>query len=906
MNTSTNGHNGDGFSLNGNGAGASILKPFNLLDHLDKLTPSTGGKYHCPVCTGNDFSVNKKTGAYTCHNNGCTGKPVRDSVAPLTKADRDRAKFLKFKPLTTQEKEKEVFEESIRVECQVDDLIRDIRDERSSYASATVRLSVWCKQFGQDAFAAKALLKEKWDAYKDAASEFADGADGVITVMTGDRQHSQKQSRKGFESFADGADALSVVEAKEQAIQIGLKRRQRLDLKEVIHIHPASWFNSVAKAMPTAPEALLATHLAISSSCIGTSSVIKLESNDGWIEPSVLWTMIVSDTGTLKTPSQKRLIKPLTALQETANIEYKDAHQQWKKIEYALKKEKRDDEIPAEPKPREYWIGDSTMEAIAQIHSENPRGFLRYQDEVDGFFDQMNKYRKGDDEQNWMSLYTGGGIKVNRISKRLEIYRTAISMTGTIQPETLQKHLRSSRDTSGMMGRWLICGVPLPMPYSTRAKVPVEFGYWLRDHYEKLSNIKGITKDVINADGRIIGQKEEPIVYGFDAEADDYWCESWNDAMNRRIEKETDPAIRSVLSKQKGSCARIALNLHLSDYVCGLPTMAQLRALDQEINPPKLISLDVLKRAIAITEFFITQSEIMYGVADSGDKEDSLAPIFARLEEISKKFESTELEGWLTPRIARNATRMLKNAEHAKEIFSLMHENGIGELDASGRVPKWRYSEPSKGASTTSATSANSQNTDEMEVIENLVQCQQQDPPVSTVRKEEENPFPEPKQPEPKTDSSIHYSDENIANLADLVRAAIESGCPEEIDSLFESTPIKIRAQIKELVMMQIDPGQSVTVEQEEVIITEHDGFKIGDRVKLSLDRLTPEKREVRIKEGGIEHDGEEGEVVGFVEDRHYAMIDIQIRLDNGTVEDFGDIYVNHGTQRNDAWLPVG
>jgi|GEM_PF-2912486 len=76
--------------------------------------------------------------------------------------------------------------------------------------------------------------------------------------------------------------------------------------------------------------------------------------------------------------------------------------------------------------------------------------------------------------------------------------------------------------------------------------------------------------------------------------------------------------------------------------------------------------------------------------------------------------------------------------------------------------------------------------------------------------------------------------------------------------------------------------------------ITEHDGFTIGDRVKISLDRLNPESREARIQYGGIEHDGEEGEVIGFVEDRHCDLIGIQIRLDNGVEEEFGDIYVNH------------
>ena len=71
----------------------------------------------------------------------------------------------------------------------------------------------------------------------------------------------------------------------------------------------------------------------------------------------------------------------------------------------------------------------------------------------------------------------------------------------------------------------------------------------------------------------------------------------------------------------------------------------------------------------------------------------------------------------------------------------------------------------------------------------------------------EESPFPEPKHPfpEPKEDFSIYYSDENISNLVELVQAATEEGCPSEIDSLFELTPVNIREQIRKLVLMQVN-----------------------------------------------------------------------------------------------------
>lgn len=56
---------------------------FRMSEHVDKLTPVKGkkNKYYCPVCNGNDLSVNLTTNAYTCYN-GCDRKDIREAVAP--------------------------------------------------------------------------------------------------------------------------------------------------------------------------------------------------------------------------------------------------------------------------------------------------------------------------------------------------------------------------------------------------------------------------------------------------------------------------------------------------------------------------------------------------------------------------------------------------------------------------------------------------------------------------------------------------------------------------------------------------------------------------------------------------------------------------------------------------------
>lgn len=56
---------------------------FNILDHLDKLIPADGkDRYICPVCEGNNLTINPKDGKYQCWS-GCDCRAIRDAIAPL-------------------------------------------------------------------------------------------------------------------------------------------------------------------------------------------------------------------------------------------------------------------------------------------------------------------------------------------------------------------------------------------------------------------------------------------------------------------------------------------------------------------------------------------------------------------------------------------------------------------------------------------------------------------------------------------------------------------------------------------------------------------------------------------------------------------------------------------------------
>ncbi len=56
--------------------------PFDIRDYLEKLTSAKEkNRYICPVCEGNNLTIEPNTGEYQCWN-GCECKDIREAVSP--------------------------------------------------------------------------------------------------------------------------------------------------------------------------------------------------------------------------------------------------------------------------------------------------------------------------------------------------------------------------------------------------------------------------------------------------------------------------------------------------------------------------------------------------------------------------------------------------------------------------------------------------------------------------------------------------------------------------------------------------------------------------------------------------------------------------------------------------------
>jgi hypothetical protein len=230
----------------------------------------------------------------------------------------------------------------------------------------------------------------------------------------------------------------------------------------------------VAAAMPTAPEFLVTTLIPVLGSRIGTKSRLIISKTAKYSAVSIFRTLIVAKTGHKKTPAQMAILSVLETLEEIyystyqLNLEtYQQELNQWEAIP---KTERADEPRPVPPVRKRYMSTDDTLAARAQIHAENPTGFLLYRDEASAFITERGRFTtgRGDGGETEADLSEFNGKSLSRDRKQegsIFLPRTAINRTGAIQFSKLKQLMGSHTDDCGEFARYLFCAADAPPSY---------------------------------------------------------------------------------------------------------------------------------------------------------------------------------------------------------------------------------------------------------------------------------------------------------------------------------------------------------------------------------------------------------------------------------------------------------
>ena len=165
--------------------------------------------------------------------------------------------------------------------------------------------------------------------------------------------------------------------------------------------------------------------LAALASAIGNSRRLRLKR--GWVEPAILWTAIVGDSGTMKSPALELVLRPVRERQRHALAEYNDRMERYRNelLEFERdlgqwKRSKAGGDPPTKPdKPiaDRCWCDDSTVESLVLLLKNQWRGLLMAKDELAGWLTSFDRYSagsKGGDVARWLEMHGGRPIVIDR------------------------------------------------------------------------------------------------------------------------------------------------------------------------------------------------------------------------------------------------------------------------------------------------------------------------------------------------------------------------------------------------------------------------------------------------------------------------------------------------------------
>ena len=232
----------------------------------------------------------------------------------------------------------------------------------------------------------------------------------------------------------------------------------------------AEYVRQCAVALGCDPAFVGLPVLAVIASAIGNTRVIRLKR--GWDEPAVLWTVIVGDSGTLKSPAYRKAVGYLFRVQKRLLAEHKQRCATYLDDMAAFKARKGEASPGEQPEPpvyRRVILSDVTIQKVAEILEDNHRGVLVARDELASWLGSFKQYKgrsEGSDLPNWLEMHMAGTVIVDRKTgdrKHYFVERAACSVTGGIQPGVLSRALTPEFLDAGLSAR-LLTAMPLRLP----------------------------------------------------------------------------------------------------------------------------------------------------------------------------------------------------------------------------------------------------------------------------------------------------------------------------------------------------------------------------------------------------------------------------------------------------------
>ncbi len=425
-----------------------------------------------------------------------------------------------------------------------------------------------------------------------------------------------------------------------------------------------SFVKQVARATGCDESFVALPILAGLASAIGNTCRIQLKR--GWSEPAIVWTAIVGDSGTLKSPPLEIALRPIRKRQheamrlyESERERYENESMRWEKTRDQWKRKNDNNDPPQrpeEPTPERYWCDDTTMEALGVLLKQNPRGLLLIRDELSGWLGGFDRYNqgKGGDVAKWLEMHGGRSIVVDRKSgnsRTLYIPQAAVSVTGGIQPATLARALGTAYRENGLAARLLFACPPRRPKRWTEADISPEIEQSVAMVFDRLFSL---TPDVDDSG------EPQATFYPLSEDGKTAWIEFYNAHAQEQAELSGD--LSAVWSKLEGYAARFALVIHLVSQASG----------DFHIDTRDPIGADSVLAGVALSRWFGNEARRVYAfLSETGEERDN-----RRLVELIQRKEgsvgSVSVRDW-------QRMRSHPTADVARTELDNLVKSGLGQ-----------------------------------------------------------------------------------------------------------------------------------------------------------------------------------------------------------------------------------
>ena len=425
-----------------------------------------------------------------------------------------------------------------------------------------------------------------------------------------------------------------------------------------------TWTKRAAAAIGVDPSYPATALLAVLAAAIGTSRVIRLKR--GWIEPSVLWCALVGYSGELKSPVLDAALRYVRRKQSQAVAEYRDLTDEftrdlaqfkinlddWKKR--GKSKGEPQPEEPIKPVCRRYCCSDVTVEGLACLLSDTPRGLLLDREELSGWVQGFDQYKggRGADTAHWLTIHGARPLLVDRKSgdqKIIHVTRAAVSIVGGIQPDILRRVLGSEHWEDGLAARLLLCMPPRKAKSWSEAEIDEQIETRLA---EVLDRLYGLEPKYDEDD------LPEPVVVGLASSGKAAWIKFYNEHAVRLADATGNAA--ALLAKIEGTAARLALVVHLVRQAAGDRTAGD-RIDEQDVSA-----------GVSLARWYADESIRIYATLAESD-EDKLSRQIVELIE--------RRGGSITANDLRRRSRHFDFTEDAEQFLDGLVKAGIGVWD---------------------------------------------------------------------------------------------------------------------------------------------------------------------------------------------------------------------------------